>query len=1320
MDRDDILNTNTPRGNHWIGASSTSSIYVPNGNFSSTGRQRRFQSSTLNKAGPAARAAPDDSFSNNNKSTVDSEKNYAIKMNTLPLISPEVVEVSRQRTLAVLIFFIIQGYKLYDLILLKTGLPVSGFLFNSSRLNFISKYFIIDSMFLYFLPSFKIPMLTFKPWLVALQIILVAVITTLLSNEHDFILLSVAVSFWRKLNTKEMSVTGSSVNLRKVMDSSSHFKGALTIKILPENTAMLNPLHQSYCLPMDSNLLPEGHIKIPTRINSTADISLVQLEFRDLYTNKSELRNLTDKDFKSVIDLSQLLPKGSQIPPDLHDSSTIRYLELPLNEVGFYQIKKIVDSNNLSLKIYNSHLIVSHCPVATISGEGEANRCIGDSDKIFIDIQGVPPMKLSYSKVINGETHSFVDSNLVPEFFESPLQSTPKHYFSANDLNDLKWCRTYPVNISLDLPISHDGHYVYTIDKLVDGLGNVMDFTKIPRSLQKDSDLSYDFKVHGIPRASLEENFDSKSPTKRSIVLKFENMEDWDSSVPYVANISYTSDNEKIKIMQFSINSPSKAFEAEFPGNYKLEAVTSNYCPGVVIGRSSILVTKPVPPQLDVKSAPILDQCVGQVGLNFDLTFTGVPPFYYKVMIYKVENGKRKLYDTKRYSSQGTRNQFSYNPASEGNYDILFDHLTNQLFTEPISLIPQEKYTFKTSMRVKPGASLQKTHEIKLCLGDQTEIPVSFHGEPPFTLNYDIVETSSNKRMSYIVEDITSYEHDIKIPNFNVGGDYILSLVSIKDSSECLVGLSEPDAIIKIRRDIPSASFNLRENSKDVKIKQGSFAHIPIKLAGESPFVLKYQHLDYDGQVLGVYETKFHSSHKPTLKASKEGLYRLTEVRDSSCQGNIDNPDFQFKVSFLDKPSFSVLDTYKITKLTETTFAKQAVCQGREGTIDLALSGSAPFILKYDVITPTGHTSSKNIQVTTKYATIRLPNEEPGEYVVIIGALYDSNYAEDDFSKAGYIASEVIIKQTVNPIPAVSFADSGKTLRACSTAVNEGAIALEPIELKFTQGQAPFSVTFSVYHESTSRSDHFTVNEVAPGSFAYQKLYEGLKLGNHVVTIEKVIDASGCVNDLVATQDNHILISITEAPKIHLLDPSAEYCVGDYVAYQLSGIPPFTVRYEFNGIQLKLKEYSSQFVRLASEPGTISIVSLGDSTSQCIVNFTQSSLKKEYEKLSLLIHPIPSVEVSKGRNLIEDIHEGDQAEIIFTFEGNPPFSLTYVRTEEAEGNHNKGRPQVVETHKVSDIYAYEYRVVTSLQGTYEAIEVSDAFCFAKNDAYFNN
>ncbi|EJS44237.1 pom152p [Saccharomyces arboricola H-6] len=1327
----------TPRGNHWMGSSSSRASHQSHSDRSSANTTRRFQyngDESSEKIRPLSSRKLKNSESNDlrdEKSRIfecDSKDRYfsddkKVNLNSLPLISTDVLEISKQRTFAVILFLLIQCYKIYDLVILKSGLPLPGLLFKNYRFNFISKYFIIESLYLYVLPSFNIPRLAFKPWMVYVQILTITALNIFLSSDHEFVLISLIMTTWRKFHTKELSVTGSSINHHRISDSSAHFKGALTIKILPENTAMFNPLHESYCLPMDTSLFEVNSIDVPIRINSTEEIDFIELEYRDLYTNTVEHRSLTKKDFKVINNPKDLLKKETSTPKthtnDFEEDSTIRYLSLTLQDVGFYQIKKIVDSKRLNLKIHQSHLVVPYCPIASITGTGNNNRCIGDSDNVSIEIQGVPPMKLVYSKIVNGQKFSYVDSSLQPEYFESPLQSSkPRQSFTIDELNDLKWGRNQPVNINLDSSITQDGKYAYKIDKLVDGLGNVMDFTSLSEDLRNRHGLSYDFNVHGIPRAALEERFDSKSPTKRSIAIVLEGTKNWASDIPYVISLSYADaqDNSK-KEMNITTNSLTKVFQADLPGTYNLEYVESKFCPGVIVGKSNVLVTMPVPPTMEVKSFPILDQCVGQVGLNFELSFTGAPPYYYNSKIYKIEHGERKLYDAKRYTSEGTRNHFSYSPSKEGNYEIVFDNVSNKLFTEPIKLEPVEDYTFKTSMRVKPSAALKLHHDLKLCLGDHSSIPVSLKGQGPFTLTYDIIETFSSKRRTFEIKDIKTNEYIIKTPDFTTGGDYILSLVSIKDSSGCLVGLSQPDSKIKVRRDIPSATFNFFEPIKEVKIKHGSVTEIPLKLSGEGPFTVKYKHMDYNGNVLEELENKFQDSYIPALKVTKEGLYQLVDMRDSSCQGKVTNENV-YKVSFLKRPSFTIQDNHHVTRLTSNLFAKEEVCQGMEGTIDLALFGSPPFILEYDLMAPTGHISSKKIQVTTKYASLKLPNQVSGEYVATIKAIYDGNYGETDTHFEEH-QSEVVVKQTVHPIPDVVFSDGGKTLRACAANVDQISF-LEPIDLKFLQGESPFSITFSVYHESTSRTDQYTIDNIDLESFSFEKLYEGMKLGNHAISIDSVIDANGCVNNVVSGPRNQILVSITDAPKIHILDSSTEYCVGDYVAYQLNGVAPFMIKYEFNGVPLKSKERSSQFVRLASEPGIISINSLQDSSSQCIVDFTKPGLKNEFNDLTLNIHPIPSVTVSQGNYITEDIREGDQAEVIFSFEGTPPFSLTYVRTEETDRKHGKKRSQVVETHKVTDIYSSEYKVVTSLQGTYEAIEITDAYCFAKNDLFFNN
>lgn len=59
---------------------------------------------------------------------------------------------------------------------------------------------------------------------------------------------------------------------------------------------------------------------------------------------------------------------------------------------------------------------------------------------------------------------------------------------------------------------------------------------------------------------------------------------------------------------------------------------------------------------------------------------------------------------------------------------------------------------------------------------------------------------------------------------------------------------------------------------------------------------------------------------------------------------------------------------------------------------------------------------------------------------------------------------------------------------------------------------------------------------------------------------------------------------------------------------------------------------------------------------------------------------------------------GEQAEIVFTLIGEPPFTLTYQRTELAQ--YAKGRkPKVLETHTVAGVMGSEHSIFSSAEGT---------------------
>jgi nucleoporin POM152 len=64
---------------------------------------------------------------------------------------------------------------------------------------------------------------------------------------------------------------------------------------------------------------------------------------------------------------------------------------------------------------------------------------------------------------------------------------------------------------------------------------------------------------------------------------------------------------------------------------------------------------------------------------------------------------------------------------------------------------------------------------------------------------------------------------------------------------------------------------------------------------------------------------------------------------------------------------------------------------------------------------------------------------------------------------------------------------------------------------------------------------------------------------------------------------------------------------------------------------------------------------------------------------------------------------GDQAEIVFTLIGEPPFTFTYQRSEIIPKKGGK-TGKILETHTVSRVTAKEYSIFSALEGGYPLAE----------------
>lgn len=284
----------------------------------------------------------------------------------------------------------------------------------------------------------------------------------------------------------------------------------------------------------------------------------------------------------------------------------------------------------------------------------------------------------------------------------------------------------------------------------------------------------------------------------------------------------------------------------------------------------------------------------------------------------------------------------------------------------------------------------------------------------------------------------------------------------------------------------------------------------------------------------------------------------------------------------------------------------------------------------------------------------------------------------------------LLVEQTVNSKPTATFTKLGQTYKYCKDE-NSGNDVI-PITLS---GQAPFYLEIDIKHQSSSKPETVRIANIEGNEYNFRIPHNVLSLGTHLVSIRKVRDARGCQTD-TETGSPSIPVQVFDVPTIYALETRTDYCVGERLSYTLSGSPPFDIYYTFNGAKKKAKSQTTNFRRIAEKPGKFIIDAISDRASECRA---QINIEK-------VIHEMPSVRISKGRQISVDIHEGGEAEILFEFWGTPPFEFTYTRSTNAKKGQ---KSEVLEMkHEVSQEHSMVVRA--SQEGTYEVVAIKDAFC----------
>jgi nucleoporin POM152 len=1199
-----------------------------------------------------------------------------------PLIPTDWIDAPSQRFYAFALYLALMSWRAYDWNTLQDSEEQSLWLF--------MKWLFIDGTFLFGLPSMRIPWLEWQSQTTLLMFLVHAAIDAMLMFQIGIPIgagfAAIGRSFW---GAYEMAVNEHNVNPQSVMHNESLILGRQTIHILPEGSATLNLKREGFCI---DGVRPEA--RLPITINATNPISIDILRI-DLDTQANETIHLS----KSQI--TKMHKEATRMINYNDDPNEPKTLYHTVKKSGIYVLQKVIDETNLEVSRKRlAHTVVVPCPKAAVK-KSTSNKCRGELSDVEMDVTGTPPLRVKYRKSINGKLQESSFESIQPEDFFSPLSKQDSNALVVPNRIDVEWARTRQVHVPLSEHLATAGDWVYTIDEVQDGFGNKVEYDSRDQKEQERSrsknapNLHQTITVHERPNINLRgctPHSPLKVPKGKTTRLPIqygstgrERISDAAYQLQYmftpVAELSHSGEHGADPQRQaFTTKNTEQQPTIREPGLYTLTGVSTKFCEGEVMEPASCLLQNPPEPDLAITPEEIFDKCAGSpIGLRVDLDLAGTPPF---LVSYKMtrKDDRHRISDEETIS--GHRGQIELKPPKAGHWTYEFIEISDAVY---------KRYSLshkglKLEQDVKPSASaafLNLLSKYEACINAQVEFDVGLSGEQPFTLDYEIMH--AGKRKTYQLRDIDGKATKIVTPSLTAGGDYTIALVSITDRMGCKEFLRE-ETRVTVRHQAPKIAFGTIDGGRSIDILDGNKEELPLRImTGEAPWTVKY--FDAAGQLQELTASKPNEK----LKVTKPGTYRLVELKDVKCPGQVDPAANEFTVSVIPRPEMRIVPGESESE-DRNTLTKRGICEGDEDAVEMLFKGLPPYKAYYvQTVKPVSGTMSPkklDVRAALNVASLRMEAGQAGDYTYSFHKLSDSNY--DD---AGAHFSALTVKQQVFARPTAAFKNPGKTYSFCSSE-SEGE-ELIPVQLT---GKAPFTLEVELKHIGSMRPETFMLRDIPSHSTFIKIPRNKLHPGKSSVALRRVSDTNSCSRTIDSTTPR-VQISVHDAPVITALESATDNCVGDRLNFALSGTAPFSVFYTFEGVERKATSQTTTFRRLAEKPGTFTITGVQDSASSCR---SSTNLEKR-------IHGMPSVRVSKGKDSYVDIHEGGEAEILFEFGGTPPFEFTYTRSSNTDKKGKNSRGVVLDMRsEISD--EHSMRIAAHEEGTYEVVAIKDRYC----------
>ncbi|KAJ8084484.1 hypothetical protein PM082_003254 [Marasmius tenuissimus] len=1275
----------------------------------------------------------------------------AIKQqNTRPLIPEKYLDVPSQRLYYLSLGLFCQAAKALDFF--RSLASANG------TLHLCQKWLLVDFLYFSFLSVLRIPRLNYGKAVVVLQIVSLWFLDGLLfggirldigegritsvatsSNRVEWAttpqassFLDVVAPFTFGLLSREQSIS-----------SDSHLLGQHTVRMSPISTAQLNHDGNSFCLPATGST-----VLIPVLLNNTNPTHLTYSitplgrqppNARDIETAELGSKELKAIEHARVESLKLVRAAASNEEEDEYDEyddspasndhshpnlqKTQSIVHIKLSKPAIVRLERVIDSSGVEARlVIPSEALVVPCPRAEFIREEKQSsdniRCIGqDPDvQLMMDISGIPPLSLRWSRAINGKKEGFLVEGIEGDG-EKPVKSeTESAQVKLRTRTTRSVAAPEKLRVPLTVSLNTPGAHVYALEEVMDAVGNVI-FTSPDGRTEHDKTVQ-SFRV--LQRPSISFKYCSPgNPTplligSESRMVVTANEADpldapWSVDLRYMP--SAEGENEKYKkykpwkkTLTTEEGKREIVIPASTPGEYTIASVRGKYCNGDVLAPESCPVIERPKPTAEITWKKI-HECSGDTGVSASLVLHGTPPF---IVFYRVQKDSEPPRETSKTFTT-SRGEFTEQPEHSGHYTFTFTKISDanykkvELDGPTIDQIvhPPAHAEFITRDDAMGG---RRKKTISSCGGNMVDVDVELRGSGPWNLEVQVVGPRSTETLQ--IPKIESSKKTLQIPVpksiDKEGGNFDIDLVSVEDKYGCKRSLSVPGISVKVRRLKPTVKFYGADGKRQVTVLESELASLPLRLTGEGPWRVKYRHVVNDQQ-----RTSWASLNTPNdaLKVTEKGEYELLEILDSQCPGTVVADASTYKVDWVPRPVAKLSSQTKaVYEPFNNSYVLPSICEGRDDHVDLELTGRPPFQIMYNIAQNTDNGGIKlvdqpvfnSIQHRTR---VQLLTSSPGRVYYEVKQIGDYSYPLDQHKETLLPRSErLLFEQQVSMRPSAQFRNRNRI----SYCLNDHFVPLDrlsPDGVITFEGTPPFQLELSIKNLAASTVDHTTV-QVQDHSWKIElEAYQFKSIGPHLVIIESVADASGCPHAALDPITSSIWVDVSETAAIVPFDRREDYCVGDVAQFQLEGTPPWSIGYRINGKPYTQEAKTSPFALLQQQPGEVVVTSIAHQQKMCKASITD---------LRFNVHPLPSAQVGHGKRIYQDIHEGDQAEIVFTLKGEPPFTFTYQRAELSSRSGKQGK--VLETHTASRIFSNEYSIFSALEGTWTVTSISDRYC----------